>query len=155
MTAILKHNLDMPWEASPAQQSLKLKKACLTPRPFTMAPRSPWGVPRRRTTLALEKSAQRTFRTNPAVLRALREAELAAWNKAAPRTAAPARTPAAAQVREASKAIIANEKAELPLFYVVTAIAALAVVQGFWGLSGLLERWSAFADFVSGLFASN
>jgi hypothetical protein len=80
---------------------------------------------------------------------------MAAWNKAVPHTTAPAKALAAMAVREARNEIIANEKAERPLFYVVSAIAAVAVVQGFWGLSGLLERWSAFADFARRLFAAN
>ena len=155
MTAILRHNLDMPWETSPAVESLKLKKARLTPRPFTIAPRSPWGTTRTRTAPALEASVQRRIRTNPAVLRALREAEMAVWNKAVPRTIAPTRTLAAIPVREAREEIVANEKAELRLFYVIAAIGAVAVVEGFRGLSGLLDRWSAIVDFVHRLFAAN
>ena len=155
MTAILKHNLDMPWETSPAQEPLKLKKARLTPRPFTIAPRQRRGVSLTQGTTAPVIQVQRKIRTNPAVLRALREAEMAVWNKAVPDTSAPAREVAAIPVREARKEIAANEKAERLVFYVLASIAAVAVVEGFWGLSALLDRWSAFADFVNRTFAAS
>jgi len=155
MTAILKHNLDMPWESSPTRESLKLKKARLTPRPFTIAPRS-----RRRTTVAQtmprsESAVPRRIRTSPAVLRALREAEMAVWNKAVPGTTAPLGALAAIPVSEARTEIVANDKAELRLFTVIATIAAVAIVEAFWGLSALLDRWSAFADFVQRTFAAN
>ena len=153
MTAILKHNLDMPWETSPAQEPLKLKKARLTPRPFTIAPRQRRGVSLTQGTA--EIPVQRKIRTNPAVVRALREAEMAVWNKAVPDTSTPAREVAAISVREARKEIAANEKAERLVFCVLASIAAVAVVEGFWGLSALPDRWSAFADFVNRTFAAN
>jgi len=102
-----------------------------------------------------ERGVQRRIRTSPAVLRALREAEMAAWNKAVPDTTAPARALAAIPVREARTEIAANDKTELRLFTVIATIAAVAVVEGFWGLSALLERWSAFTDFVQRTFAAN
>ena len=153
MTAILKHNLDMPWETSPAQEPLKLKKARLTPRPFTIAPRQRRGVSLTQGTT--EIPVQRKIRTNPAVLRALREAEMAVWNKAVPDTTTPTSDLAAIPVREARKEIAANEKIELRLFCVLASIAAMAVVEGFWGLSALLDRWSAFANFVNRTFAAS
>jgi len=155
MTAILKHNLDMPWETSPAQEPLKLKKARLTPRPFTIAPRQRRGASLTQKRTAPEMPVQRKIRMNPAVLRALREAELAVWNKAVPDTTTPASDVATIPVREARKEISANEKVEVLVFYVLASIAALAVVQGFSGLSALLDRWSAFADFVNRTFAAN
>jgi hypothetical protein len=155
MTAILKHNLDMPWETSPAQEPLKLKKTRLTPRPFTIAPRQRRGASLTQKTLAPAIPIQRKIRANPAVLRALREAEMAVWNKAVPDTTTLASDVAAIPVREARKEIAANEKAELRLFSVLASIAAAAVVEGLWGLSALLDRWSAFADFVNRTFAAN
>jgi hypothetical protein len=104
---------------------------------------------------APEIPVQRKIRTNPAVLRALREAEMAVWNKTVPDTTTPASGVAAIPVREARREIAANEKAELRVFYVLASIAAVAVVEGFWGLSALLDRWSAFADFVNRTFAAN
>jgi hypothetical protein len=56
---------------------------------------------------------------------------------------------------EARKAMVANEKAELRLFYVIAAISTVAVLEGFWGLSSLLNRWSAFADFVQQICVAN
>jgi hypothetical protein len=155
MTAILRHNLDMPWESSPTRESLKLKKARLTPRPFTITPRSRRSTTVPQTVPAADSTAHRRIRTSPAVLRALREAEMAAWNKAVPDTTAPASALVATPVREARTEIATNNKAELRLFTVIATIAAVAVVEGFWGLSALLDRWSAFADFVQRTFTAN
>jgi hypothetical protein len=80
---------------------------------------------------------------------------MAVWNKAVPRTTAAGKAFTPIPVREARNEIVANEKAEVRLFCVIAAIAAVAVVQGFWGLSGLLERWSASVDFVQRIFAAN
>lgn len=153
MTAILKHNLDMSWETSPAHERVTLKKARLTPRPFTVAPRGPWGATPRRAAPAA-RGIQRKVRANPAVLRALRDAEMAAWNKAVPAATATARL-AAIPVREAQREAVLNQKAELRLYSFIAAIGAVAVVEGFWGLSALLDRWSAFANFVQRIFAAN
>jgi hypothetical protein len=158
MTAILKHNLDMAWETSPARDSVKLKKARLTPRPFNIAPRSPWRPTVPPTMPAAGTAVQRRVRTSPAVLRALREAELAVWNKALPQPPAPVknlpRFPSI-PVGEARTEIVANEKVESRFFYLIAVIAAAAVAEGVWGLFNFLEHWSAFVDLVQRTFAAN
>ena len=97
-------------------------------------------------------SRRLVLRGNPAVLRRLREAEMAAWEAAAPvRRPEKARIPSA-RVQLLQPETTVSSKAETRLLFAVAAAALTGVLLGLDNVYDLLAEWGRFAAGIQSLF---
>ena len=84
-------------------------------------------------------------RQNREILRALRQAEMLAWEKAAPTTVE--------QESLIRREMEQSQKTGRTLFLIIGIVGAAAVGEALWKLTSFLNHWPSFGDLISRIIA--